>query len=607
MAGLIPRTFLDELLARIDIVDVIASRVELKKAGKNYTALCPFHHEKTPSFSVNSSKQFYYCFGCGATGNALKFISEFEHLDFVDAVETLARSLGLDVPREQQHYQQPNHQAYYQLLSNAAEYYQQQLINHSQAQLAKDYLKSRGVTHAISQQYGLGFAPAGWSNLINALTSQANSLTKLEEAGLVIQQPEKQSYYDRFRNRLMFPIRDQRGRVIAFGGRVFTDEKPKYLNSPETLVFQKSKELYGLYEAKQQNRQLTSLVVVEGYMDVIALAQHGITQAVATLGTSVTTDHVRKLFKQTNEIIFCFDGDEAGKKAAWRALENSFSSIEDGYSAKFLFLPQGEDPDSVIRSEGPKQFQQRLDNQSLTLTEYFFQQLESQVNLHSLEGRAKLSKLASPYLNNLKPSTFKQLIENRLAELTGISPSSPTPSALSAQHSTPITVSKPTGQIPSYSQPQTAQVVRSPAETALLLLFIEPTLVSQVNFDNFHGSAADQATQLLIDAMHYFKKNLLSDNQPQESIGEFIGHYYGTTEGNRLKEILNNSAPETTKQTNLLFIDSIKRVQTKLSAATSKQQLNELASKATTLNDETSKADYLKAFARLRQQKSNND
>ncbi|WP_163832382.1 DNA primase [Spartinivicinus ruber] len=603
MAGLIPRTFIDDLLARIDIVDVIASRIELKKAGKNYTALCPFHHEKTPSFSVNSSKQFYYCFGCGATGNALKFVSEFEHLDFVETVDSLARSLGLDVPREQQHHQQPDHQAYYQLLNAAADYYQQQLASHPQAKLATDYLKTRGVSRSISQQYGLGFAPAGWNNLINTLASQQNNLTKLEEVGLVIHQPEKNSHYDRFRNRLMFPIRDQRGRVIAFGGRVFSDEKPKYLNSPETSVFQKSKELYGLYEAKQQNRQLTSLIVVEGYMDVIALAQHGITHSVATLGTSVTVEHVRKLFKQTNEIVFCFDGDEAGKKAAWRALENSFSSMDDGYGAKFLFLPQGEDPDSIIRNEGPKQFQQRIEKQSLTLTEYFFQQLEAQVNLHSLEGRAKLAKLASPYLDNLKPSTFKQLINQRLAELTGIKPTNTTPAALTSQSSVSSNTNSITQRSETpYSPPQTTKTVRSPIETALLLLFMEPSLASQVNLDEFSQCISDQDMQLLLDAMHYFH-----NHQKSESLGEFIGRYYGTTAGTRLKEILNNSAPETTKETNQLFIDSIKRVQSKLATATSSQQLNELASKVATLNDETSKADYLKAFARLRQQKGKND
>lgn len=605
MAGLIPRIFIDDLLARIDIVDVIASRVDLKKAGKNYTALCPFHHEKTPSFSVNSSKQFYYCFGCGATGNALKFVTEFDHLDFVDAVEELASPLGLEVPREQQNYHQPDHQSFYKLLTSAAEYYQQQLADHHQAQIAIDYLKIRGVSRATSQQYGLGFAPPGWNNLLNKLATKKEDSTKLDQVGLIVNQQEKQKQYDRFRNRLMFPIRDQRGRVIAFGGRVFGDEKPKYLNSPETPVFQKSKELYGLYEAKQQNRQLDSLLVVEGYMDVIALAQHGITHAVATLGTSVTTEHVHKLFKQTNEIVFCFDGDDAGKKAAWRALENSFSNMEDGYSAKFLFLPQGEDPDTVIRSEGAKRFQERIARQSLTLTEYFFQQLESQVELHSLEGRAKLAKLASPYLNNLKPSTFKQLINNHLEELTGVKPTSTVdqaetqparstkPSATTSQFT-----HRTTTVAPQYSQ--TSNAVRSPIETALLLMFIEPSLAQQVNSADIQQNLVDNDMRLLVDAIHYFQSS-----QHDNAIGHFIGRYYNTEAGNRLKQILNSSAPETTKETQQLFIDSINRLQVKLSTTASNQQLNELASKASTLNDDASKADYLKAFAKLRNQKRN--
>ena len=351
MAGRIPQKFLDDLLDRVDIVEVVDRRVKLKKTGKNYSARCPFHEEKTPSFSVNPDKQFYYCFGCGAGGNALGFVMDYENVDFLQAVETLAGSLGLEIPREQARggNAQPNRdegsKTLYAMLEAAAQYYQKQLRTHPQARRAVDYLKQRGLTGHIAKRFDLGFAPPGWDNLLQALGTDDAQRKLLMDAGMLVQN-EAGRTYDRFRDRVIFPIRDQRGRIIAFGGRVLGDDKPKYLNSPETSVFSKGRELYGLYQARQANRKLERVLVVEGYMDVIALAQHDITQASATLGTATSQTHLERLYRLTPEVVFCFDGDAAGRKAALRALEATLPCMEDGRQARFLFLDEGEDPDT---------------------------------------------------------------------------------------------------------------------------------------------------------------------------------------------------------------------------------------------------------------------
>lgn len=425
MAGLIPQSFIDDLLNRTDIVDVVSSRIQLKKAGKNYSACCPFHKEKTPSFTVSPDKQFYYCFGCGAGGNALGFVMDHDQLEFPQAVEELAKRAGMDVPREESGRghkpRQPVDSPLYPLLEAAAEHYRQALKSHPQRKYAVDYLKGRGLTGEIARDFGLGFAPPGWDNLLKQMGSDALQQKAMIDAGLLIENADTGKRYDRFRDRIMFPIRDSRGRVIAFGGRVLGDDKPKYLNSPETPVFHKGQELYGLYEARKHNRDLDEIMVVEGYMDVIALAQQGLRNAVATLGTATSEEHLKRLFRIVPSVLFCFDGDAAGRNAAWRALESTLSSLQDGRRARFLFLPDGEDPDTLVRAEGTDAFRARINQHAQPLADYFFQQLCEEADPRSLEGKAHLVTLAAPLIDKIPGNNLRALMRQRLSELTGLS------------------------------------------------------------------------------------------------------------------------------------------------------------------------------------------
>ncbi|WP_024689688.1 DNA primase [Pseudomonas tremae] len=424
MAGLIPQSFIDDLLNRTDIVDVVSSRVQLKKSGKNYSACCPFHKEKTPSFSVSPDKQFYYCFGCGAGGNALGFIMDHDNLDFPQAVEDLAKAAGMEVPREQgvkgQKPRQPTDSPLYPLLTAAAEFYRQALKSHPSRKAAVDYLKGRGLSGEIARDFGLGFAPPGWDNLYKHLSSDSLQQKVMIDAGLLIENAETGKRYDRFRDRVMFPIRDSRGRVIAFGGRVLGDDKPKYLNSPETPVFHKGQELYGLFEARKFNRNLDEIIVVEGYMDVIALAQQGLRNAVATLGTATSEEHLKRLFRVVPNVLFCFDGDQAGRNAAWRALEATLSNLQDGRRARFLFLPEGEDPDTLVRSEGTDAFKARINQHAQPLADYFFEQLTKESDPRSLEGKAHMATLAAPLIDKVPGANLRTLMRQRLTEITGL-------------------------------------------------------------------------------------------------------------------------------------------------------------------------------------------
>ena len=430
----IPQDFIDELLNRIDIVDVIDSRVKLKKTGKNYSACCPFHKEKTPSFSVSPDKQFYYCFGCGASGTALGFVMEYEHLGFVDAVESLAGNAGLSVPRERtDNKQHKTYQNLYTILDKANHYYQQQLAENPQRKEAVTYLKNRGLSGGIAKQFGVGYAPPGWDNLMRKFGLSEQERKLLAEAGLSIENEESGKRYDRFRQRIMFPIIDVRGRTIGFGGRILANDKepqqaggksraagPKYLNSPETPVFHKGRELYGLFQALQNTRKLEQLLVVEGYMDVIALAQYGINNAVATLGTACGEEHLKLAFRYSNEIIFCFDGDNAGRKAAKRALENALPTMKDGRHIKFLFLPEGQDPDSMVRQVGTDRFQEQLQS-ALPLEDFFFDAIAEGIDTRTMEGRARMSKLAAPLLHQLPNGIYRELMFEALAQRTGLS------------------------------------------------------------------------------------------------------------------------------------------------------------------------------------------
>ncbi|MFA0001242.1 DNA primase [Vibrio lentus] len=426
MAGHIPRSFIDDLLARLDIVDIVDARVKLKKKGKNYGACCPFHNEKTPSFSVSQEKQFYHCFGCGVHGNAIDFIMEFERLDFVEAIEELASFLGLDVPREQRSGEistapranSEQKRNLYDLMGGISNFYRSQL-KISANKPAIDYLKNRGLSGEIVQKFGIGYVADEWDLVRKNFGQQKEAQDMLVTGGMLIEN-DKGNRYDRFRGRVMFPIRDRRGRVIGFGGRVLEDGTPKYLNSPETPIFHKGKELYGLYEVLQAYREPPQILVVEGYMDVVALAQYGIDYSVASLGTSTTGDHVQMLFRQTSTVVCCYDGDRAGKEAAWRALENALEYLKTGNTLKFLFLPDGEDPDSYIRENGQEAFEQLVQN-ATPLSTYLFDNLIEihKLNLGTTEGKSALRAHASALINKIPDSYFQELLEKLLDERTG--------------------------------------------------------------------------------------------------------------------------------------------------------------------------------------------
>ncbi len=419
--GRIPQSFIDEVLLRTDIVDLVDARVKLKRAGKNYSACCPFHQEKSPSFTVNREKQFYYCFGCGASGNAISFLMEYDRMDFIDGLKQLASAAGLTMPETRDNNgPRESHQPLFDALESAAKHFEQQLRSAPARERAVQYLKKRGVTGAVAKAFRLGYAPPGWDNMLQQLAGEPAQRDLLLQAGLLIRNEQRQSVYDAMRDRVIFPIRDFRGRVIAFGGRVLNDDKPKYLNSPESPVFHKGQELYGLYEARQSGK-LSRLLVVEGYMDVVALAQFGIPEAVATLGTATSSTHVERLFRVVSEVVFCFDGDAAGRRAAWRALENALPALKDGVSARFLFLPDGEDPDSLVRREGPELFRARIDADAVPLADQLFRHLCEGIEMNSLEGRSRLATEAMPLLAKVPESLFRTLLVQRLSSLTDLS------------------------------------------------------------------------------------------------------------------------------------------------------------------------------------------
>ncbi|WKE64769.1 DNA primase [Gallaecimonas kandeliae] len=415
MAGTIPRDFIDDLLARTDIVELIGTRVKLKKTGKNYSACCPFHSEKTPSFSVSPQKQFYYCFGCGAKGDAIKFVEEFDRINFAEAVEELASMQGLEVPREAGHQRNPKaaerREDAYGLMQDIQRFYYQNLKSFP---AAVDYLKGRGLSGDIVKQFGIGYVPDEWDGVLKKFGTSFERQQLLMDTGMLVQN-DKGRRYDRFRERVMFPIRDRRGRVIAFGGRVLGDGTPKYLNSPETRIYHKGSELYGLYEARQANRELQRLLVVEGYMDVVALFQAGVSYAVASLGTSTTSDQLELLFRSAPEVICCYDGDRAGREAAWRAMENALPLLRDGRTLKFIFLPDGEDPDSMVRKEGKAAFEALL-AKALPLSQFLFQELEKSVDMASPDSRSRLAEKAMPLLERLPDSVYRVMLREELAK-----------------------------------------------------------------------------------------------------------------------------------------------------------------------------------------------
>ncbi len=416
MATKIPSSFIDAVLARTDIVELVGGRVPLRKAGRDYKACCPFHEERTPSFTVSADKQFYHCFGCGAHGSAIGFLMAYERLGFVEAVTELAHRAGLEMPQDGRP-AAPAGPDLRPVLTAAAQYYQDAL-RQPVAEQARNYLKGRGITGAVAKAYQLGYAPPGWNGLLSALAKDFEPAV-LERAGLIIARDGATGFYDRFRDRVMFPISDARGRVIGFGGRVLDQGEPKYMNSPETALFHKGRELYGLPQALAAIDKAGQVVVVEGYMDVLALSQFGVAHVVATLGTATTREHLDRLFRYAPEIVFCFDGDRAGRAAAWRALEQALTVLRDGRQASFLFLPEGEDPDTLVRAEGAAGFQARLQT-ATELPEFFFESLCARVDISRMDGRARLVELAKPLLSKLAKGALYELMIGRLAELSAL-------------------------------------------------------------------------------------------------------------------------------------------------------------------------------------------
>ena len=415
MSGLIPQHFIDDLIARVDIVEVMGNRIQLKKAGKEFKSVCPFHDDSNPSLTISPAKGFYHCFSCGAHGTAVGFLMNYEHLSFVEAIESLASNLGIEIPYEKNQQPIKKNNNLFDLLERIQAHYQLELKNDKSA---INYLKNRGITGKIAKRFNIGYAPSGWRNILDSFGTSSTEIEKLITLGLVI--PKDSNHYDRFRERVMFPIRDNRGRFIGFGGRILNQDQPKYLNSPETPLFHKGRELYGLYECQQALRKIERLVIVEGYMDVISLAQHGIDYAVASMGTATTDDHFNRLFRLTDYIYFCFDGDQAGLDAAWRALNNALKHIREGRQIKFVFLPENDDPDTFIKKNSASIFEKELNN-GKDLSDFLIEKLAEDIDIKSIDGKARLAEKAKPLISIIPDGIFKELIVNKLSESVGLS------------------------------------------------------------------------------------------------------------------------------------------------------------------------------------------
>ncbi|CAK4070974.1 DNA primase [Vibrio sp. MarTm2] len=547
MAGHIPRSFIDDLLARLDIVDIIDARVKLKKKGKNYGACCPFHNEKTPSFSVSQEKQFYHCFGCGVHGNAIDFLMEYERLEFVEAIEELASFLGLDVPREQRQgggFQSNQPQAstaqkrtLYDLMGSIAQFYRDQL-KQSSSKIAIEYLKDRGLSGEIVQKFGIGYVADEWDLVRKNFGQQQQTQEMLVSGGMLIEN-DKGNRYDRFRGRVMFPIRDRRGRVIGFGGRVIGDGTPKYLNSPETPIFHKGKELYGLYEVMQAHREPSQILVVEGYMDVVALAQYGVDYSVASLGTSTTGDHIQLLFRQTNTVVCCYDGDRAGKEAAWRALENALQYLKTGNTLKFLFLPDGEDPDSYVRKFGKQAFEQQIE-QATPLSSYLFDNLIEihRLNLGTNEGKSALRAHASALIDKIPDPYFQELLEKLLDERTGFDNRLRQPRKK---------------QVESRPQPH-KEIKRTPMREVIALLIQNPSYAQMVPDLSTVRELTVPGLSLFVEVLEY------CHSHPNITTGQLIEHWRNSSHEALLSRLAGWEIPLDDDNEQDIFLDSLDKI-----------------------------------------------
>ncbi len=532
MAGRIPDAFIDDLLARSDIVELIGGRVPLKRQGREYSGRCPFHDERSPSFTVSPIKQFYHCFGCGAHGSAIKFLMEYDRLEFLDAVEELAKRAGVEVPREtRQHHQQGDLSELVATCEAAAGFFRQQL---GSSPKAREYLDQRGVDANVRERFAIGYAPDGWDALKVALGTDPRRLDLLERTGL-LSKSDNGRVYDKFRDRIIFPIHDRRGRVIAFGGRVLgKDDSPKYLNSPETPLFHKGRELYGLWQVRQAHSKIPHIVVVEGYMDVVALFQYGVTTAVATLGTATTPDHAELLFRNAADVFFCFDGDRAGRGAAWKALESVLPRMKDGRQAHFLFLPDTEDPDSIVRKEGAAGFELRL-QAAMPLSEFLFAELSRDVNLQGLEGKARLAERAKPLLEVIPDGAFRDLMQQRLIELTGVDRGAPARA---------VEGSRPSTRAP-------ATVRRSVVRAIISLLLHKPELALALQPPWLFGELRQPGIQLLIELLD------LCRNRPGLNAASLLMHFEGREEAVALNKLVLSDFPAAESGWQAEFLDAV--------------------------------------------------
>ena len=555
MAGRIPEKFIDDLLARVDIVDVIEQRVPLKKAGRDWTARCPFHDERSPSFTVSPNKQFYHCFGCGAHGSAIKFLMDYDRMEFVDAVEDLASRVGLKVPYEGGGKRAPQEDStdLYALLDSCAKFYQRQL---AASDKARAYFESRGLDASTLERFGLGYSPDAWDALKNALGTNPQRVALLEKSGMLTS-GERGTKYDRFRDRVMFPIQDRRGRVIAFGGRVLakTEDGPKYLNSPETPLFHKGQQLFALWQVRQAHSKIPRLIVVEGYMDVIALFQHGISEAVATLGTATTRDHAELLFRNCADVYFCFDGDRAGRQAAWRAVESVLPRMRDGRQAFFLFLPDGEDPDSLVRKEGAPGFEQRL-QQATPLSEFFFSELGKDVNLTSLDGKARLAERARPLLTQIPDGAFRDLMLGELDRVTNVKLRVETP-----EH---VPTRRP-------ARPQERTLVRS----AVALLVQNPAFAAAIEPPHLFSTLRQPGIALLMELI------ALCRDRTEISTAGILEHFAEREELKSLQKLAVMEFPGGEDEWKSEFLDALAQ----LDRQTRQQRLDELHTRMAELSD----------------------
>ncbi|KRD76004.1 DNA primase [Lysobacter sp. Root983] len=577
----IPDAFIDDLLARSDIVELIGARIPLKRQGKEYSARCPFHDERSPSFTVSPTKQFYHCFGCGAHGTAISFLMNYDRLEFLDAVEELAKRVGVEVPRDtQQRNEDSDSRDLYAAVEAASRFFQKQYGISGKAQ---GYLDSRGVSADIRERFGIGYAPDGFNALRDALGTDERRMKLLERAGL-FSKNDSGRVYDKFRDRVMFPIHDRRGRTIAFGGRVLDKEDgPKYLNSPETQLFHKGRELYGLWQVRQAHNKIPRLIVVEGYMDVVALFQHGVDTAVATLGTATTPDHAELLFRNAADVYFCFDGDRAGRGAAWKAVESVLPRMKDGRQAFFLFLPEGEDPDSLVRKEGAEGFDRRL-REATPLSQFLFDSLAADVNLGTLEGKGRLAERAKPLLAQIPDGAFGDLMRQRLTELTGVG----------ARASAPET-HVPAQRARAGAPTQKRSLVRA----AIELLLQQPALALELQSPYRFSALRQNGVELLTEIVE------LIAARPDINTGALIEHFAEREEAKALQKLAASSFVGDEQVINRYFLGTMSQLE--LQAVEQRQaeiadKLRELGPSALSMEERAETARLLQDARALRAQ-----